>query len=440
MYKTLIALLILPISLVATPFVDALNTGSMNLFYLYGKVGYNRVYSPFAVNSALLALYCGAAESSEEHLRSLYMFSTPQSIVPSTYYTLYKKLDRSVFLLNSFWVSSDVALRTRYQEMLSHYFKTQILGVNLSNLPQTTRIINSFALNKLTNQVRPFVSVSNPFSLLSVNGLNYSLKWQSPFLTKYSEHRLFYPKSGESPSTTRMMSKLGRFKYYENESFQVVAIPLEKKELNNRLQLLIYLPKPHVSDEPFEYAYQSLPHTLAIPSLLKPTNLYLQIPSFEFQMDASFGPTLSAFETQTELSPSANFSLISGKTSLYLSDMITTTRISINEYGLGVPSGNDEDSLQGNLELHPKERSIPFNANRPFMYMVHDADDNLILTIGIYTSPKIVVPPPPPEIKQTIVPPPPPPPPPPQDTPTPKPQPFPPSSGNQNTSPPSGNG
>jgi serpin B len=426
LYK-LIVLLTVPFFLIADSFIDALNNCSMTIFYLYGQTGYNRVYSPFATHSALLALYAGAGGESEANLREFYALHIPQSAVPASYYDIYNKLDQSAFLLNSLWTVGNTPILSTYQDILSKYFKTQLLGVNLSDPSQAALAINAFALKKLTKEVRPFVSVSGPFSLLSVNGLNYSLKWESPFLTKYSNTATFYPKSGDSPCPARMISKTGTFNYYEDESFQILGIPLEKKGLNDRLQFLVFLPKPHISNEPFEYFYNELPKSLNLPSLLKPKNVNVQIPSFDFQMDASLVSTLTSLSIGHELSSSANFSLISKKSALYISDFITTTKISINEFGLGVSSGSDEEVFKA----PSKEQSLLFKANRPFMYMIYDTDLNFILTIGVYTSPNITAPPPPPKIKPDVIapsapstPPPPAPQPYPTPQPYPKPQPY----------------
>ena len=431
MYKCL-SLSLLSLSLFATPLTESLNETSMTMFYLYGQVGYNRMYSPFAVNSALLALYCGAEGESAENLSSLYSLKIPQEMIPTVYNELYHPLERSIFFINSFWIHKDTPIRTKYQNLLSRYFNTSITGVNTLNPPQVTRNINTFALKKLPSQMQPFVNVGASFSLLSVNAMSYSLKWQNPFLTKYSTHKVFYPKSGENPTTTRMMSQLGRFHYYEDDSFQVVAIPLEKKELNHRLQFLVYLPKPHISDEPFEYAYNKLTHCLKIPSLLKPADLEIHLPSFEFQMNASLASTFSSLPIQNELTPEANFSLISGKSRLYLSDMISSTYLSVNEFGIGVIAGSDEESLEAMLHIESKKRSTLFNANRPFMYMIYDPENELILTLGVYASPMIKAPSPPPPIKQKIVPPPKAPNPPPANQPEPAPQPYPKREGSPN--------
>jgi serpin B len=116
---------------------------------------------------------------------------------------------------------------------------------------------------------------------------------------------------------------------------------------------------------------------------MRPTELNsISLPKFEFDTKYFMSNTLSELGMPTAFLGSADFSGITGRKDLFISEVIHQAYVKVNEEGTEAAAAT---AVVMELSMAPMN---VFNANHPFMFIIQEKDSGNILFLGRVVDPR----------------------------------------------------
>jgi serpin B len=110
----------------------------------------------------------------------------------------------------------------------------------------------------------------------------------------------------------------------------------------------------------------------------------LNLPKFEFSSDFGLADTLKAMGMPSAFDPNtADFSGITGKRDLYITDVVHKAFVSLDENGTEAAAASGV--MMGTTSLPPEP--VVFTADRPFIFLIRDIPTGAILFVGRVLNP-----------------------------------------------------
>ena len=116
---------------------------------------------------------------------------------------------------------------------------------------------------------------------------------------------------------------------------------------------------------------------------LSSRNVHLTMPSFEFTRSMSLNDMLGSLGMETAFTRNADFSGMTGRADLYISDVIHKAFIKVDEEGTEAAAATAVVMYNLALPVEPVEMNI----NRPFLFVIQDNETGSILFMGRVMNP-----------------------------------------------------
>lgn len=292
------------------------------------------------------------------------------------YSYMYPKVnDTQLSTANSLWIndSKNIKVNDEFLQNNAKYHKADVFEAEFNG--KTVEEINNWVNEKTDGMIDKVIdSLDNRAVMCLVNALLFDAKWQQPYNKHQVQEGEFVTENGTAQKAEFLHSTeqsyledengTGFVKYYEGFDYAFVAM----------------LPKEGVSVE--EYVKSMSGEKLsALLENAEETTVYTSIPKFEHETDLSLKPALEnmgmvkAFDMEK-----ADFSKL-GKIqngNIWIGDVLHSTKISVTENGTKAGAATAEVLHGTGAILEYKE----VNLNRPFVYMIVDAQNNVPVFMG----------------------------------------------------------
>jgi serpin B len=176
----------------------------------------------------------------------------------------------------------------------------------------------------------------------------------------------------------RLTGEEAEFNYTETERLQILELPYEGEELS----MLILLPK---GDD-----LNALEESLNTENLSEWRNRLIEqrvevyIPKFKFETKYFMAEDLKGMGMPTAFSMNADFSGMTGKKDLFISQVIHQAFVEVNEEGTEAAAATAV--VWKGLSVRPKSIKI-FKADHPFIFVIQEKETGDILFLGRVTNP-----------------------------------------------------
>ncbi|XP_036014126.1 serine proteinase inhibitor member 6C isoform X1 [Mus musculus] len=248
---------------------------------------------------------------------------------------------------------------------------------------QSRQHINTWVAKKTEDKIKELLSPGTIHSntpLILVNAVYFKGKWEKQF-NKEDTREMPFKVSKNEEKPVQMMFQKSTFKmtYVEEISTKILLLPYVGNELN----MIIMLPDEHVELSTVE---KEITHEKFIEwtrlDRMKGEKVEVFLPWFKLEENYDMKDVLcklgmtDAFEEGR-----ADFSGISSKQGLFLSNVIHKSVVEVNEEG-------SEATAATTIVLKGSSRSTPcFCVNRPFIFFIQHIKTNEILFLGRLSSP-----------------------------------------------------
>ena len=349
----------------------------------------NVILSPFSLSAILAVLQNGAQGETKEELNTLINpGQLPAEELNRNYLTAIDDLVTAgwedggkkttvIELANSLWIDEQLPIKEPFLQTADSYYHSEAFNVDFadkSTIPTMNRWIEEKTHGKITDHV---TRLPDEPSLAAFNSLYFNGKWQSPFDPSKTKPEKFVT-TNKKAIQVDMMNDTQWIGYYENEQAQIGKFDYYG------CSMLVILPKGNINDyiknldnQQIQTAIQNAEDREAqvkFPKLILRQNNHLNEHLQLMGMKSSFDPQQADFTNITD-------------NGLYIDVLSQECYISVDEEGTEAAALTSVLFTRGLVD-GKQDSPVEFYINKPFIFVINDDKNGLILFIGKVEDPQ----------------------------------------------------
>jgi serpin B len=387
----------LPVMISANTPQEIVDGNNKFAFKLYHQVqgsttGTNLFYSPFSISTALAMVYAGARTETALQISATMNFPQYEKF-HSDYKLLLNGLNEGtegkikLNIANGLWAQKDYKFLDTYFDIVKSNYASELKNVDYTDNAEretTRKDINGWVEQKTNDKIKNLLSQGDLTSitrLVLVNAIYFYGDWAEPFEKQATQPKDFTLLDG-TKNNVPFMNQQGRFNYYEDSKIQAIEIPYK----DNKASMVIFLPNKNNGITEFETSFD-YKYYQDIIAALQSTEVRLSLPKFQTTFKINLGATLSQMGIPLAFSPNADFSGMTGKRDLCISEVIHQAFINVDEKGTEAAAATAV-IMKAESARMPTEPKI-FNADHPFVFVIKDNATGSILFVGKIMKPEV---------------------------------------------------
>jgi serpin B len=251
----------------------------------------------------------------------------------------------------------------------------------ISETEQSRLAINKWVYDKTEECIKDLIppgAISELTRLVLTNAIYFNAAWAYPFDEDMTADGQFYLLDGGQVRVP-MMKQTESFGYTEGDGYQAVELRYDGGELS----MVILLPQGG-QFEAFEETLNAQ-QVDSIISCLKHTEVALTMPQFEFESEFSLKDTLAGLGMPVAFSGAADFSGMTGKRELSISDVVHKAFVAVDEAGTEAAAAT---AVIMELTAMP-DLPVEVTIDGPFIFLIRDIETGAILFVGRVVNPAV---------------------------------------------------
>ncbi len=393
MYQFLITLLIFLGTTVLTlgqNFNETVNGNNQFAFDLYEKLNdkeENVFFSPYSISSALAMTYTGAENITKQEMKQVMYYLDDKESLAKSFGKLNDHIEAAtqkgvqLNIANSLWCQQNYNFMDKFISINDSYYKAGIKKVDFkNNHPQVRKNINKWVEDKTNNKIKNLIkkNMLDPLTrLVLVNAIYFNGKWEHPFKEEKTKEDTFFIYS-ECTTKADFMNQTVSLRYYKDDLAKVIEIPYE----GNEISMMVLLPHKRYGMKELEQKLNYELFQKYIRSLYK-TKVKLSLPKFKFSADYDLNDPLKNLGMKTAFQKDADFSGITGKKDLFISEVVHKSFVDVNEKGTEAAAATGVVMRKSSAIM----KSASFDADHPFIFLIKDNKSGSILFMGRMMNP-----------------------------------------------------
>lgn len=340
----------------------------------------NFMVSPLSLSMALAMTWNGADGETKQAMQKVLRLDGYSDEEVNEYYKKLReallKTDPSTKLAiaNSIWTNKNVVIDSDFIKVNQDYFNSVVKSVDFAD-SKTVNELNQWAAENTNNLIDHVIDETDPMALMYLmNAIYFKGVWTSEFDAKNTTKKPFFYINGKSKNVDMMHQKTD-FNYTENQLLQMVELPYG----NQAFSMLVLLPKEGKMLADIISDLQKGDSWTALASGLRKSDVDLYLPKFKTEYSKRLNDALINMGMGIAFDPSrADFSRMSDHDA-FISFVDQFTYISTDEVGTEAAAV----TVVGiELTSYQPPRTVTFNANRPFIYIIQENSTGSILFMG----------------------------------------------------------
>jgi serpin B len=359
---------------------------------LKGEEG-NLFYSPYSISLALAMTYTGARGETAEQMAATLQFMLEQDRLHPAFNWLDAELatrgegaegqDGEGFrlnIVNAIWGQKNYEFLTDFLDVLAENYGAGLRILDFITETEESRLaINQWVSDQTEGRIEELIpqgAIDALTRLVLTNAIYFNAAWEYPFDEDMTADGPFYLLDG-GQEIVPMMKQTESFGYTEGEGYQAVELQYD----GNELSMVILLPEAS-KFEAFEKTLNAQ-QVSDIINGLQPTEVALTMPKFKFDSEFSLKNTLAGMGMPIAFSSSADFSGMTGKRELFISDVVHKAFVAVDEAGTEAAAAT---AVIMKLTAVP-EPTMEVTIDRPFIFLIRDVETGTILFVGRVLNP-----------------------------------------------------
>ena len=364
-------------------------------FTLYQQLKKNSIgnlfYSPYSISTALGMTYAGAAGDTQKQMGSALHFTLPQAQLHPAFNQLALDLASrgqnaqgtngksfALNIANALWGQQDLIVQPAFLNILAQNYGAGLNLLDFKNSPEPSRVtINNWVSDQTNNRIKdllPQGSITPATRFVLTNAIYFDAAWQNPF-TKESTSNGNFNLLNSTTVSVPMMNREGSYSYIKGSGYQAVELPYS----GNEVAMDIIIPDAGQFNI-FESA-MTADKVSGIIGSLKSSFMVLTMPKFQFDSSFSLKDALTALGMPVAFTDKADFSGITGKPDLFISDVVHKAFVAVDE------EGTEAAAATGVIMVGAAMPANSLTVDRPFVFLIRDIQTGAILFVGRVLNP-----------------------------------------------------
>lgn len=362
------------------------NQFAFDLYQQVNRKGDNVFVSPYSISTAMGMTYTGASGKTRREISGVFGFHRDNNEHAKGFASLQQHLselsgdDIKLQIANGLWGQKDYDFKDGFLNLNREYFSARVENVDFKrHSSRIRRNINQWVEEKTQDKIQDLIGegVLDPMTrLVLVNAIYFFGNWEHPFTEKRTGADDFFPQPGRKIQVPFMHQTI-RIPFYEDELFKAIALPYKKGDLS----MLIVLPHKHEQMEELEKQMDGSFYQRLNDSLNR-QQVDVSFPRFEMKDKYRLNSPLQQMGMKSAFGGDADFSGMSGRKELYISDVIHQTYVKVNERGTEAAAATGV--VMRKTSAMPAKK---FKADHPFLFMIRDNHKQTILFLGKVSNP-----------------------------------------------------
>jgi serpin B len=367
---------------------------------LYARISQgdgNRFISPLSISTALAMTYAGAQEETAVQIAKTLRLTLPPGQLHPAFHRLLVELhgrtstqatpdhppDVQLFTANALWTQTGEQILRDFQKRIEVNYLGGLYTVDFRHAPdQARRTVNAWVEQETKGKIRDLLQSTHidPTTILVLtNAIYFNALWATPFSKERTAQEFFHASVTEM-APVAMMKHTGRFRYFDEGTFQALELPYK----GNSLSLLIFLPK----------ANDGLGHLEATLSAARIETWLTKLSSHRVEISLPRFKMTAEFELKNELSDmgmpvafkpgAADFSGITGTRELAISAVVHKAFVEVDEKGTEAAAAT---GVVGFKTAAIAQLPVIFRADHPFFFLIRDIRTGSFLFLGRLVKP-----------------------------------------------------
>ena len=358
------------------------------------RSGKSFIYSPLSITYALGMVNDAAIGETEKELEQTLGFHEGGIQAVNDYcknlIDNLPKVDPKVQfnIANAIFLNKNYTLKELFQKDMEQYYGAMAEALDFTS-PKTLEHINGWCKDKTNGMISSILDQIDPLAVsYLLNAIYFKADWASKFNTKNTKMETFTTEKGKTQLP--LMHQTVLINYLKNDIYSAVNIPYG----NGMWNMTVMLPEEGKTTDDViaalaksgwsaEYYQNPL-------SKASPYEVDLKLPRFDTMSDTDdikggliglmqkMGIRLAFDPEYSEIPNMANLPV-------YIDMMRQKAAIKVNEEG-SEAAAVTVVGVRTMSAIQPEPpRKATFHANRPFVYVIHEASSGVLLFVGKYT-------------------------------------------------------
>lgn len=376
---------------------DLVTSNNQFALALYGKLhktgdaSENIFFSPYSISTALAMTYAGARGKTATQMAKTLHFSLPadqlhpafQSLMAATTRTT-KTNKINLAIANALWAQKNYHFLPGFIELNRKFYGTGIKEVDyIKDYEAARKTINQWVENNTNNKIQKLIpsSILNSATrLVLTNAIYFKGTWNTRFEKGATSNQPFHLLQGGN-AIIPLMKTTAQFGYYENPDFQALELPYKGKQIS----MVVVLPRKMDGLKEIEKKLNASWLERQLHNLPQ-TKVEVYLPKFKTTATFQLKKELSEMGMPLAFSDGADFSGMTGKRELKISEVIHKAFVEVNEEGTEAAAATAVMMTRGAGTHQPPPVPI-FRADHPFTFLIRDRVTGSILFMGRLLNP-----------------------------------------------------
>jgi len=369
----------------------------------------NLFFSPYSISTALTMTYAGAGGQTEKQMAQALCLPTSPEVLEKLGATG-KPMTREEFaeafgaiikglnaqaekghyqlsVANALWGQAGYAFLPTFTSLVETEYGGRLREMDFVQAAEQARqTINAWVARQTNDKIRDLVSrgILGPTTrLVLTNAIYFKGDWASQFREDRTGPEPFTRSDG-SEIQTAMMNQKASFRYAEvgaNDDSPVKVLDLPY--VDEALSMIILLPQAHDGIALLEERLNAGNLATWLGELRK-QEVKVTLPRFKMTSKFNLQEVLTALGMGEAFTSTADFSGMTGRRDLCISNVIHQAYVDVNEEGTEAAAATGVVMKLTSVRL---DETPVFRADHPFVFMIRDNQSGSILFLGRVMSP-----------------------------------------------------
>lgn len=349
----------------------------------------NLFFSPFGIASALVMTQAGAAGTTRRQIEEvLHCAGAGDTLVEDVgaltreYRGLARVEHQALHLsvANALWVQTRYPVRPAYVASLSEGLGAEVRDVDFDGCPaEVVRTVNAWIAENTAGRITSILSEGQLLPLtrgLLTNAIYLKAPWSRLFEEWRTRPLPFHLPDGTRIEVPTMSQEVGHG-YAQEDGFQALRL----RYRNPRVSMVVLLPD-RGQLERVERELDTARLTRLVDAM-ETREIKLFLPRFRVASELMLRSTLESLGMSTTFGRRADFSGVSSEPGFRVDEIVHKTHVNVDESGTEA-AGATFAMLLGGV---PDPR-IEVRVDRPFLFLIRDADTATVLFMGRVADPR----------------------------------------------------
>lgn len=345
----------------------------------------NLFFSPFSISTAFAMAYAGAEGSTSDEIKRVMRFGDNTGEFHAAYGDYMKQLLSSaegkleLNIANRLWGATNFQASPEYLAKTGFAYGAPLVNLDFGRQTEASRIkINDWVAEQTKDRIKdllPSGSITPDTRMVLTNAIYFKADWEKAFNEEYTREQSFYTVDGRTEQR-KFMSRNEHLNYAETKEAKWLRIPYK----GGKHSMVIAL--PHNRGE-----IAKLEENFKLSDLQK---VYMNrekvdvlLPKFRLTQPITLSETLKAIDMKIAFSDGADFSGMSTKEGLKISEVIHKAFVEVDEKGTEAAAATAIVMMTtSSAHYEPMELPKRFYADHPFLFFIMDDTTQNVLFMG----------------------------------------------------------